>query len=469
MALSFAALVGSSTGCHQGQRREATAPGRVRATLVQAPMTPSTELASGRVAQDQRLLPFGQDEAIRMVAHQSSADESATTIVPADQAFEPAVVTDPTGAFAQALTLEQITSLALSNNPAIRQAEAAVAKANGLRYQVGLRPNPMVGYNATQLADRGTDQHTMFVEQDFITAQKLQRNTNVLGFEVENLKWQAEQQRRTVLADVKVLFYETLGAQQQLELSKQFVDMAEKAVDVSRQRKKAGEGTEVDVLQSEVQLQQVTVANRQAIAAVIGAWTRLTATIGQPNMQRTFVEGQLPSEPVAYQWDAEYSRICSESPELMAALTRVSRARANLDRQSVQATPNISWMFGAGYDNGTDSQMINTQVGIPLPINNQNEGNQSAAQAEYCRALQEVRRIELSIKSRLAVAAQSYDSSAASVSLYRTEVIPKAEKMLELAEITFKAGEIDFLQVLTIRRTYFDSMFAYLTARTDLA
>ncbi len=41
--------------------------------------------------------------------------------------------------------------------------------------------------------------------------------------------------------------------------------------------------------------------------------------------------------------------------------------------------------------------------------------------------------------------------------------------MLELAELTFKAGEIDFLQVLTIRRTYFDSMLEYLNARTQLA
>ncbi len=263
-------------------------------------------------------------------------------------------------------TLDQLMALARANSPAIREAEAAVAKVEGLRYQVGLRPNPTVGYNGTQLADQNTDQHTVFVNQDFITAQKLERNTGVLGLEVENLKWQAETQRRSVAGDVKQLFFETLGAQQKLELSNKFVDMAEKAVEISRLRKKAGEGTEVDVLQSEVQLQQIAVSNRQQAAALVGGWTRLAAVVGQADMPLGLIDGQLPTEIHSYDWEAEYVRLCAESPELMAAQTRVARARANIDRQRVQATPNLSWMVAAGYDRGTDSQLINTQVGIPL-------------------------------------------------------------------------------------------------------
>lgn len=391
----------------------------------------------------------------------AKGDKPASSDRPTIQLATPATVGN--------YSLEQLIAIARVNNPAIREAEAAVAKVEGLRYQVGLRPNPMVGYNGTQLADQKTDQHTLYVSQDIVTAQKFQRNTGVLNLEVENVKWQAEIQRRAVAGDVKQLFFETLGAQQKLELSKTFVDMAEKAVEISRKRKKAGEGTEVDVLQSEVQLQQIAVSNRQQAAALTGAWRRLAAVVGQADMPLGLMDGQLPTESRIYDWEAEYARLCAESPELMAAQTRVARARANIDRQRVQATPNISWMLGAGYDRATDSQLINTQVGIPLPINNQNEGNISSAQADYCRALQEVRRLQLGIKTRLASASQAHQSAAASVELYKTAVIPKSEKMLELAELTFRAGEIDFLQVLTIRRTYFDAMLEYLNSRTQLA
>ncbi len=481
------------TRCHHAQLRSSSDSLRVPAQLAQE-KTPPEPAITERAASTESAVPVHlaahslPEDSHRLDAHRhatnavavvSAEDQpteqsepssrSAAAMIRASEVSFFDKVQDPADSSSFGYTLEQLIATALGASPAIRQAESAVAKAAGYRYQVSLRPNPWVGYNGTQLADRATDQHTVVVQQSVITAQKLQRNTAVLNYEVENLKWQAEQQRRAVTNDVKQSFYEVLGAQQKLVLSKQFVQMAEKAVEVVQQRKKAGEGTEVDVLQSEVQLQQVIIANRQAIAVLAGARSRLAATINQPNTVDLIVNGELPGEPKPYQWDEEYKRICSESPELMAAQTRVARARANLNRQRVQAHPNIDWMLGAGYDNGTDSQMINTQVGIPLPVNNQNEGNQSAAHAEYCRAMHEVERIQLSLKARLAIASQAYESASASVTTYKSAVIPKAEKMLELAEITFKAGEIDFLQVLTIRRTYFDSMFEYLSSRTQLA
>ncbi len=432
---------------HTGAPQSANAAGRVAVSsdiqLVQHDALelnkPTIVLASLPLDRQTNIDPRDDQRAAETAEETTSRNASGSQQTDVDQAKsasdKPASTDQPSTQIQLAqppqigtYSLDQFIALARANNPAIREAEASVAKAEGLRYQVGLRPNPMVGYNGTQLADQKTDQHTVFVSQDYVTAQKLQRNTGVLDLEVENLKWQAETQRRAVTGDVKQLFFESLGAQQKLELSKKFVEMAEKAVEISRQRKKAGEGTEVDVLQSEVQLQQIAVSNRQQSAALTGAWTRLTAVVGQADMPLGFIEGELPSDPRQVDWEVEYARLCAESPELMAAQTRVARARANIDRQRVQQTPNISWMVGAGYDRGTDSQLINTQVGIPLPVNNQNEGNVSAAQAEYCRALQEVRRLQLSIKTRLATASQAYQSSAASVELYKSAVIPKPKR-----------------------------------------
>ena len=68
------------------------------------------------------------------------------------------------------MTLGDFESLAFTNNPTIRELAATTQKAAGYRTQVGLRANPIVGYQGVQLADRGTDQHTAFVEQEFVTA-----------------------------------------------------------------------------------------------------------------------------------------------------------------------------------------------------------------------------------------------------------------------------------------------------------
>ncbi len=83
--------------------------------------------------------------------------------------------------------------------------------------------------------------------------------------------------------------------------------------------------------------------------------------------------------------------------------------------------------------------------------------NIAAAQAEFCRASQDVRRTELSIESRLAEAIVEFESASAAVDQYHLEILPRAKETLSLAEQAYKAGEFDFLQVLVARKTFFDA------------
>ena len=113
--------------------------------------------------------------------------------------------------------------------------------------------------------------------------------------------------------------------------------------------------------------------------------------------------------------------------------------------------------------------MMNFQIGAPIPVFNRNEGNISAAQAEFCRASIEVERIEKSIEARLAEVSQDYDSSLAAVIKYRDEILPNAAESLRLAENNYEIGETSFLQVLVARRTYFESNLRLVAAQSQLA
>ena len=193
------------------------------------------------------------------------------------------------------------------------------------------------------------------------------------------------------------------------------------------------------------------------------------AVAGMPDLQPGTLDGELSVATADRDWEAIRGQILSSSPELQGARARFARARANLDRQQAQAIPNLSLMLGAGQDNGTGSSMINTQIGLPVPIYNRNQGNIAAAHAEFCRASQEVRRTESAIQSRLAGACRDFEVAAATVLQYEQEILPRAQETLELAESAYAAGEFDFLQVLIVRRTYFESNLAYVAAQVDLA
>jgi len=453
------------TGCASGQNRVAISRN--------APVEMS-ELAS---QSESVLKPGSQDNARETAESELVSVEARLGILQVQHtAIEPNFV-EPNKSVSsiqpttesRAWSLADIESIALRQNPAVLQASASAHKAMGYRDQVARKPNPMVGYQASQLADRGTDQHVAFIEQDIVLGDKLRKNERVLSQEIQSQLWEVETQRFRVLTDVRQRFYETLAAQRRMDLASEFESVGLQGVSFAESRVNAKEGTRPEVLQAEIQLKQVQLQHQQAEAAFTGAWKRLMATAGIAGDEMGVLEGQLPISVETRDWNVVKSQILSSSPELQGARARLSRARANVDRQQAQAIPNISLFVGAGRDNGTGSGMVNTQVGIPLPVHNRNEGNIAAAQAEFCRAAQDVRRTELSIESRLAEAISEFESAAAAVEQYHQEILPRAGETLKLVEQAYKAGEFDFLQVLVARKTYFDTNLEFVTSQLNLA
>src|SRR5690606_15754092 len=102
-----------------------------------------------------------------------------------------------------AMSLGELESLALTHNPTIRELAATTQKAAGYREQVGLRPNPTVGYQGVQIADAGTDQHVAFVEQEFVTAGKLEGNRRVLNEALRAQLMELDARRMRVVTDVR--------------------------------------------------------------------------------------------------------------------------------------------------------------------------------------------------------------------------------------------------------------------------
>lgn len=370
---------------------------------------------------------------------------------------------------ASGMSLADFEALAFSNNPSIRELAASTRKAAGFRHQVGLKANPTFGYQGTQLADRNTDQHVAFIEQEFVTGRKLELNRCVLNEAVRAQLQELEAQKLRVATDIRVKFYEALAAQRRMQLISDFRSVTTKGIEVSEARVKAGEGTRIDTLQATVQQNEIDLSLQQAEIQFDAAWRGLVALTGMPRLKATTLIGDLPDQMEHKDWEFVTSSLVSSSPEYAAAQTRVAQARAALRRHGVQAIPNLTVQFAAGVDNSTNNGMMNFQIGAPIPVFNRNEGNISAAQAEFCRASLEVQRIEKSIEARLAEVSRDYDSSLAAVTKYRNDILPNAADALKLAENTYEIGETSFLQVLVARRTYFESNLRLVEAQSQLA
>ena len=379
-------------------------------------------------------------------------------------------VVDPLVEFSDPdLTLEGLVNHALSNNPSVRQAEAAVCKARGIQTQVGLKPNPSIGYFGEEIgADESGGLHGIYLSQTFVRGNKLSWNRHVLSHDVNQLKWQLQTQRKRVENDVKIQFYRVLTAQRKLSQAREFRKNAEKAVDIAKQRLDSEDGTKPDLLQSEVLLDQIELSIQAAEIELNAAWSVLAALVGDPEMQQSDLVGDLAIKKHLAP-DVMWTELESTSPLLMAAMARVDRARTNFQRQKNQAIPNINGQIAAGYDDGSGNAFSSLQLEMPIPYYNRNQGNLSAAHAEYNLSLRNLERLRILMRKNLATATGRYEQCKATVIKLETQILPKSKESLELVERAYSAGEVDFLRVLSSRQSYFQLTQKFVDSLGQLA
>ena len=367
------------------------------------------------------------------------------------------------------LTLDELEQMALANNPTLSAALANVRAARGRQIQSGLPPNPKIGYFGMDIGEDDTaGQHGGFVSQEFVTGGKLRLNRAVGGREVEMQESLLEAQRRRIVNDVQLRFYDSLVAQRRVELTEEIASVSGQLAETSQTLLEALQVSRSDLLQAEIEAQETEIFAANARNQRAEAWRRLAAAIGVPDLAMTQLAGNLNDALGEYGWEATYARLMSQSPELSAAEARVQRARLAILRARRENVPNVEVMASASHMTQNGDDVAGVQVGIPLPICNRNQGNILAAEAELVAAQNNSRRLELQLQERLAAAYRRYADARQQVERYQQEILPRAQEALELVGRGYREGQVDFISLLTTQRTYIRSNLAYIEALAEL-
>ena len=473
----FAATGPLAPGAAAGYGVLAAAPVAADPSLVRrasyqeaAEAEPSVDAGSTRDGGD-RPDPFAVPElpSDELAANDAPNEDPGPLAAPAPLPIDAEVGADvPDDGPVGGLTLAELEAAALSANPTLRGAAAAVKKARGIQMQVGLLPNPTVGFTAEDVGEDGSaGQHGVFASQTFVTAGKLRLNRAVESWEVEGLRHRAEAQRLRALNGVRRQFFVALGAQRRLELAEELVTLAEEGLSAAEYLFDAEQVTRPDVLQVEIQLGEVRITRRDAELEFEGAWRRLVALAGLPDRPVDRLNGELEGPVEGHEFDALFAELLAASPELAAARARVSRARAAVCRQRAQPIPNVLTQASLAYGFGGDEPVGGLQVGLPLPVFNDNRGNVAAAVADLHRAAAEANRLELSLRARLADALRDYRRATNRVERLSEDVLPAARENLDLTEEGYRAGEFDVVRVFTARRSLFEAELARVAALAD--
>ena len=450
-----------------------------RSALVSNPqsqMVPeSTPTAAGAsVGRDRAVAnePESRRPAIQLVVGTEESSSGIATPAEAKGASAPGSVTPGASLDMSAvreMSLADLETLALLNNPTLAQAQAAIEVEQGSYRQAGLYPNPQIGYlNGTASNAAVKQSNGVFLSQEFVTAHKLGLDQQASSQEVKRLQWDQEAQCMRVLNDLKIRYYEVLGAQEAMAVAQRLVKIAEESQRAAERLLAAKQGTRIDVLQAKVQLETVRLNLDDAEYRHAAAWEQLATIIGTPPMNPVPLAGNLAGEIPQLDLETCWQELLARSPQLRSTESELDHGWAVYQLARAQAVPNVTVQSVVEYDKATQSTTASTLVALPLPLYNRNQGNIDKALADVRTDQAEISRVRLVLRDQLADSFRRYKTSLRQTERLKQAILPSAEETLALATQLHTAGESAFTPVLIAQQSYFESQVAYVEALTEL-
>lgn len=384
-------------------------------------------------------------------------------------AFAQDVVVIPLPVHHKVLKVDDFVEMALARYPTLQQAYWEIEAAKGRADQAGRYPNPTVSFNGEEIGKNGGI-HTMpMISQEIVRKNKLALARAVYLREVDQAHLTLAKQRLILIAAVRQSYIEVLALQQRLDQLEKLVAFAEQSVAQTEALKKGGKGTELDILQFQVELTKLRAERTAVRAEQIAAWRRLATFTGLPGFEVQPVEGSLDTYSPYDKADYEQiqAKVLASHPDVQIAEVGIARAETVVLREQAMAKPNFT--AGVGYQkNFNDREHQATyQFEVPIPIHNRNQGAIRAAQAEYQKAIREVERVRLELAQRLATAYGQYSAAQERAKGYK-DAREKAERAYTIAYSAFKGGEFDLLRVLQAQRALADVNMEYYRATADV-
>jgi cobalt-zinc-cadmium efflux system outer membrane protein len=361
------------------------------------------------------------------------------------------------------LTLADAEGRAVASHPALREMGGRLDAARGNWVQVGLRPNPEIGYMGNEIGDEGkAGQQGGFVSKEFITGGKLGLNRAVAAREQAMAEQRLEITRLQVITTTRINFYEDLAAERNVALTRQLSEIAAESLRVSDLRLKALDIPRSSLLQSQVESDSTILLEQQAQERHTAAWRRLAAVIGAPPDKPLLLEDALVRPLPELDWETQRSRLMAESPELSELQFNVERAKAAVQRATAGRVPNVDLQSGVLYDAATEDTIANVQLSMPLQVFDRNQGAIAQACGELVAAQAALDRKQLELEQRLAAALRDYQVARERVTKIAIKILPVARESLDIANAGYREGELEYIQVLAVQQTYAEKNLAYL-------
>jgi outer membrane protein, heavy metal efflux system len=397
------------------------------------------------------------------------------------------------------LSLQEAFTLAGKNNLQLAAARRHLGVTQAAIITAGARPNPSL------ISDNGFAEKTYRVGVEQLIETGPKRHRRIAVAEAENQRAAVEIQTLSVelRSQLRRAYARLYNTQQRQATAQTVVDTTERLLKAAQQREQAGDIATFDVLQTDIAAVNARNEFQSLAYELVDARNHFNAILNQPldtvqTLERP-AEGpflpELPStgkpsktptatpktEPSSQNLQGGIRRIgldlpglleraMTNRPELSQNKLAQEVARRQLLLAQANRLPNLRLTTGYDLVTGTadgNSHGLFAIGNMEVPVFNRQQGPIAEARARETALTADAETLVNQITLQVASALNSLHSADNRLELYETELLPKAQAVVQKARQAFEAGKTNVLSPIHAQQAFAQTRLGYLQALQD--
>ncbi len=369
------------------------------------------------------------------------------------------------------ISLRELTSEAIRNNPEIVAAQKSYEAARQRPTQESSLPDPMVSFGYTSvgnplpgagLGSQALSNIGIMYSQELPYPGKLKLKGEIASKEAEAAFREYEAIELGVISRLKQAYYRLQYTYAASDLLTRNRDLLNKLVSVTEDRYSVGKAAQQDVFKAQTQvsiletrlvkLDQERISSEAEINSVLNR--RPGTPVGRPDDARP--KEQMPA------LEELYSAAAQNSPMLGRDKKMIERSELAVNSARKEYYPDMT-LSGGYFNQGSMSPMYQFQASFRVPMYYWRK--QRAGVNEQVSMLSQARRnyeaTDQSLHFRIKDDYTMAQASLRLMKLYTQTVVPQGNLALESSLSTYETGGLDFLSVLTNFTTVLDYEMSY--------
>ena len=375
----------------------------------------------------------------------------------------------------QSLSLSEVTSAALANNAAIREALKKWNAARARIPQAAAWDDPRLGgdtlvHRFVNVPPNAFMDQSVSLEQVVpITGKNLTRARAAIAEAISAYE-DVRRAQLDVIAAARASFFRLANAYDQLEINRKNIDSLKQIADISRAKYEAGTQSAADVLVTETDESKLEETQRDLERQLSDEQSRLNQLMNRDAFAPLSVPGTASIQMPQLSPTSLRPLVLTHRPEIKMAEAKIDVEKWKLQLAHREWIPDPALMVKAQRynDAGQAVSEVDAGVSFPLPWVNfrkYNAGvreageNLSAAQHGLDRSQKEALRL---LRDQL----EKIETFHHHVELFRDKLVPQAQQAFEANRLAYESGKASFLDWITAQRVLRD---IEATARMHLA